>query len=475
MNLTRRLTLLLLPVVLAPLAGAEIKLAGIFGDSMVLQRDKPIAIWGSAAPGEEVTVTLASKTAKGQADANGRWSLRLDPLPAGGPFELAVSGTNRIRLRDVLVGEVWIVAGQSNAELPLISTDGGKEFAAKAKSARLRFFRQEPADAPAPLEDLKGGPWNTCTPDNVAGWSAMGFHFASELAEMLDVPVALIQCTQSGSPAEPWVERATMEQDPELAPALQRFARKSKSMPGAVFNGMLAPLSHFTIRGVLWYQGESNVKFAQQYRRLFPALIEGWRKLSGQGDFPFLFVQLAGFGPKPEQPGESPWAELREVQALARSLPSTGMAVAADIGDVASLHPTNKRDLGHRLALVALAEVYAQKLECRGPNYKSFEVKGSSVRVRFEHAGTALRVHGGGKLAGVALAGADKKFNWAEATIEGDSVVLKCAQVQAPVAVRYAWADNPLCNLENAAGLPAEPFRTDAWEAPAAPKPERGR
>jgi sialate O-acetylesterase len=471
MSTTRVLALLTLPLALAPLARGEVALAGIFGDSMVLQRDQPIALWGTAAPGEEVNAQLSTRSAKTKAGEDGRWSLSLEALPAGGPFELAVWSTNRIRLKDVLLGELWIVAGQSNAELPLAATENGEAEAAKPKSRRMRFFREEPADSPTRLPDLKGGPWMVCAAENAVGWSAIGYYCATELEAELDVPVGLIQCTQSGSPAEPWVERSVLEQDPELAPALARFARKSKSMPGAVFNGMLAPLAPLRIRGVLWYQGESNVKFAQQYRRLFPALIQGWRKLAGQGDFPFLFVQLAGFGPHPKEPGESEWAELRDAQAQARALPATGMVVAADIGDVESLHPTDKRDVGHRLAQLALAEVYGRKVEGRGPSFKSLEVKGSSVRAHFEHAGGGLRAKGGGKLVGFALAGADRKFRWAEATIDGDALVLKAAGVEAPVALRYAWSDNPLCNLENSAHLPAEPFRSDDWAAPAPAAP----
>ena len=465
--MSRLITLCVLSLVLAPLARADVKLAGMFGDSMVLQRDKPIAVWGTAGAGEEVAVALAGKSAHAKAGDDGRWSVRLEALPAGGPFELVVTGASEIRLHDVLVGEVWIVAGQSNAEMPLSETENGSAEAAQAHSARLRLFREEEADSPTPLADLKGGPWKSLAPENASVWPALGYYFATELQGALDVPVGLIQCTQSGSPAEPWTERAALEQDPELKPALQRFARKSKSMPGALFNGMLAPLAPFAIRGVLWYQGESNAMFAKQYRRLFPALIGGWRKLCAQGDFPFLFVQLAGYGPQPSEPGESQWAELREAQALARALPNTGMALALDIGDAASLHPTNKRELGHRLALVARAQVYGQKVECRGPAFKSFEIQGDSVRVHFDHAGESLRVRGEGAVLGFALAGADRKFHWADAKIEGDTLVLKSAQVPAPVAVRYGWADNPPCNLVNSAGLPAEPFRTDDWTAPA--------
>jgi sialate O-acetylesterase len=236
----------------------------------------------------------------------------------------------------------------------------------------------------------------------------------------------------------------------------------NQNSPSVLYNAMIAPLVPFAIRGAIWYQGEANAGRAYQYRTLFPTMIRNWRKAWGEGEFPFYFVQLANWQPLKPEPGESEWAELREAQMMTLREPQTGMAVIIDIGDTNDIHPRNKLDVGHRLAAWALANTYGEKVETSGPLYKSFAVEGDKIRVRFTHA-VGLKTADGGPLKGFAIAGEDHKFVWAEARIEGNDVVVWNKDVTKPVAVRYAWADNPICNLYNKAGLPASPFRTDTW------------
>lgn len=460
--MTRILTPILAALtVLAPPARAEVRLAEIFGSGMVLQRGTSVPVWGWAEPGATVLVALQQQSVSATADAQGRWTARLSALEAGGPFEMVVQGPNKIVLGDVFIGEVWLCAGQSNLGWPLELAEGGATEAAKARWKHLRWFKVTDADAQQPREHLEGA-WNTCNSDSARGFSAVAYWFAKEIESALEVPIGIIECSAAGTPAEVWTDRAALERDPALAPSLRRWARKEKSNPGARYNAMIAPLAPFAIRGVVWYQGESNVAFAGQYQKLFPTLIASWRARFGQGDFPFLFVQLPGFGATAKAPGPSAWAELREAQAQALALPNTAMAIAIDLGAGDDLHPPKKREVGERLARIARARVYGQTVPSRGPTFGSFAIEGKTVRVRFTNA-EGLRVRGGGKPNGFALAGADKRFVWADAKIEDESVVLRAPAVAQPIAVRFLWSDEPESNLENAAGLPAEPFRTDDW------------
>jgi len=343
--------------VLALAAAADVEVAPIFGDGMVVQREQPIPVWGRAEPGERVRVQLGPRSASTVAGQDGRWRVHLEALKAGGPFDLHVRGGNERLFREVLVGDVWLCSGQSNMEWPLSAMEGGELAVARATRPDLRLFqvRQEAAEEPA--SELSGS-WAKCRPESAAGFSAVGYVFGRELAEALGVPIGLVQATWGGTPAEAWTARACMEAEPGLAGSLQRPARQSQSRPGALFNGMIAPLSPFAIRGVLWYQGEANVNLADAYRLLFPALIRCWRTQWAKEDMPFLFVQLAGYGKPADRPGDSAWARLREAQAAALELRHVGMAVAIDAGDE-DIHPRDKLTVGRRLALVALSKVYA--------------------------------------------------------------------------------------------------------------------
>ncbi|GBC98831.1 hypothetical protein HRbin17_01347 [bacterium HR17] len=500
----RKTALWLLSVVLVGQGMGQVRLPALFTDHAVVQRDAPIRLWGTAAPNETVTVTLAGRTATTTADSGGRWQVTLPPLPAGGPFELSVKGQqNEIVVRDVLVGEVWVASGQSNMEWPVALAMNAEQEIAHATDPQIRLFQVPHRVADVPQEEVEGA-WQVCAPETVKTFSAVAYFFARELRRHVRVPVGIIQSTWGGTPAEAWTSRSALESDPQLRPLLDRWqkvladypeaqkryeeqvrrwqeeAEKAKAegkpvpprphpplgpghphAPSGLFNGMIAPLTKFVLRGVIWYQGESNVGRAAEYRRLFPTMITDWRKVWGLGDLPFLFVQLANFlAPKPE-PSESAWAELREAQTFALKLPNTGMATAVDIGDANDIHPRNKQEVGRRLALVARALVYGEHVVYSGPVYERMQVEGNKVRLFFRHVDGGL-VCKGEKLTGFAIAGPNGKFVWAEAVIDGDTVVVWSPQVAQPAAVRYAWADNPEVSLYNREGLPAVPFRTDA-------------
>lgn len=504
---SRWLCAVLVALALSISATADVKLPKIFGDRAVLQCGKPIPVWGTADPGEKVTVEFRGQKVSTVADRDGKWRVTLKPVSAGGPFEMTIRGKNTIALSDLLVGEVWICSGQSNMEWPLFLAKNPEQEIAAANYPQIRFFTVTKRISDIPQSDLPGGEWQECTPQSARNFSAVGYFFARELHNALKVPVGMVQSAWGGTPAESWTSLATLESNPALRSilenwersvqaypqTLQRYAqqiaqweeaaararaegrpepqrpnrpshpRNNPWKPTGLFNAMIAPLIPYAIQGTIWYQGESNVGRAYEYRTLFPAMIRDWRKAWGQGDFAFLFVQLANFLPTKPEPGESAWADLREAQLMTLALPKTGMAVAIDIGEADDIHPRNKQDVGKRLALNALAVAYGKKVVYSGPIYERMKREGNAIRLYFKHADSGLVTPNGEPLKGFAIAGADRKFVWADARIEGNTVLVFSPQVSEPVAVRYAWADNPVCNLYNGAGLPASPFRTDDW------------
>jgi sialate O-acetylesterase len=485
-----------------PGRGAELRLHAIFSDHMVLQRDQADPVWGTAEPGEELTVSVAGQKKSARAGSDGRWKIVLDPLPAGGPHELVLSGKSTITLKDVLFGEVWVCSGQSNMEMSVKSSNHAAEEQAAAKHPTVRLFTvpRKQADGPeSDLVDAKGqatAMWKECTPETIGGFSAVAYFFGRQLKDTLGVPVGLIHTSWGGTPAEVWTSERVLKSRPEFKDLVENYAKrqdtyekalvkykedaekaKSENKPApkapqkpmklsCLYNGMIAPLLPYSIRGAIWYQGESNAGNAKLYQTLFPAMIRNWREDWGEGEFPFGFVQLANFKSNKKEnlsePVESNWAELREAQTMTLSVPKTGMAVIVDIGDSIDIHPKNKQDVGKRLALWAEHEVYGKDLVYSGPIYEALKIENGRAVVSFKHAGGGL-VAKGEKLSGFSVAGEDRKFVWAEARIEGKSVVVSSEHVSHPVAVRYAWADDPVSNLYNHEGLPASPFRTDSW------------
>lgn len=650
---------------IATAAHADVKLSSLFQDHMVLQRGQVVPVWGKADPGEEVTVTLAEQSKRATADANGDWTVKLDPLRAGGPWTFEAKGKNTVKLQDVMLGEVWICSGQSNMEFQTVQARDGAGEVSRANYPQIRLFHV-PNHGSADEQRDTPGQWVVCSPQTVGDFSAVGYFFGREVHQRLGgVAVGLIQSAVGGTPAESWTPTEELAKHPETKPILDRWetdkaaypalkasfdqrikewratyqsepARpaetagwekeqldpstwsaikapgawqdkanwkhngvvwmrkefdvpadwaghdlvlelgriddrdityfngqevgrtwadnplavfvhrkytvpaklvkpgknvlairvwdsgmigglmgdpgemraRSESLPGqpvslegdwkwkvekqvdvppqpqeprgpgnmwtpsALWNAMVRPLVPYGIKGVIWYQGESNADRAEQYQTLFPAMIDSWRKAWAQpeegGTFPFLFVQLANFSnwhADPKDPADSTWAELREAQlkTLAAS-PNTGQAVTVDIGDPADIHPKDKQTVGRRLALAAMAQAYGrQELAFTGPTLERVDVEGDHVRLQFRPGAERLEQHGS-DMTGFAIAGEDHKFYWARAYIEGvDRVVVHSDQVKRPVAVRYGWADNPQVSLYNSAGLPASPFRTDSW------------
>jgi sialate O-acetylesterase len=633
-------------------------LSPLFSSNMVLQRDRPLPIWGWTTPGATVKVMISDQAVTAKAGVDGKWMARLKPLKAGGPFTLMVNGPVQATLSNVLVGDVWICSGQSNMEMGIGNVNNAKQEIADADYSQIRLFTVKKSIAMEPRPGLDVDPsqlmgsWSVCNPQTVGnggwnGFSAVGYFFGRDLHQKLKVPIGLIHTSWGGTVAEAWTSAEALQTLPDYKPVVTRMlaARSDKSqgehsmaekmfawymkndpgtvakwdgsafgdtdwqtmnlpaaweqagipklsdfdgivwfrrefdlpagaegkacklhlgpiddmdttwingtsvgglneynldrvydipagvlkpgkntvairvldtggaggvygkpeqmfvevpggeniaLPGAwkykigvplakttpvpvnvsnnpnvptvLYNGMIAPLLPYGIKGAIWYQGESNAGKAYQYRSLLPTMIEDWRKRWNEGAFPFYIVQLANFQQSSATPTEDAWAELREAQLMtAQHLPNTGLAVIIDIGEAGDIHPKNKQEVGRRLALAALAKTYGEKIEYSGPEYKSMKVEHNQVRLTFDHVGGGLTTKGDEKLTGFAIAGDDHKFAWADAKIEGNTVVVSSPGVSNPVAVRYAWHINPVCNLYNKAGLPASPFRTDSW------------
>jgi len=507
-------------------ASADVRLPALIGDNMVLQQGRQVAIWGTADVGEQVTVRLGKQKKTVGAGADGQWKVKLGPLKKGGPLEMVVAGRNTITIHNVLVGEVWVCSGQTNMDGTLLGKgrSGGvlnaEQEDAAANYPLLRLFVVKKAVAGKPQTELQCQ-WVVATPETVGNFSAVGYFFGRDLHQARKFPVGLIGSSYFDTEGEAWTGDAVLQADPALKvvadswqqkiaeyphvleqfeqklgdpqkvmelqewekaaeeaeangqvalpipdkvvsaiPNVPKDPRSSRRRDAGVWNAMIAPLTSYAIAGVIWYQGESNAEFPYQYRKLFPPMIQQWRSSWGEGDLPFLFVQLTNYSRGFRFPDV--WPTTRESQATALALPKTGMAVAMDIGDHQSMFPKNKQEVGRRLALAAEGIAYGRKIEYRGPSFKSLRVDNGTVRLQFTHVAGGLVVHGE-SLKGFVVAGEDQKFFPAEAKIEGTEVVISSPQVAKPVAVRYAWANDPECTLYNKAGLPAPQFRTDDW------------
>ena len=518
-----KLHLLLLAAVLPAItAVADVRLPRIFTDNMMVQRNQPVRVWGWAAAGEAVTVSFAGKTAATQAGEDGQWAVELPANKSGENLELTVQGKNRLTLKNVVLGDIWVCSGQSNMEMDLGQCLGVPDDIKAADFPKIRRIKFNHAQSGQPEADAPTAtPWQVCSPATVSGFTAAGFYFAREVHQKTGVPIGIVDSNWGGTRIEPWVATEGLALVEELKPehakkqeaakayraglpkaltAMEGWITRTRSqlasgtaistapvipvMPDGgwskLYNAMIHPLVRLPIKGALWYQGEANGDEGETYYVKMRALIGGWRQQWGLGDFPFYFVQLASFQEVTNDPaGGNGWAKLREAQTKSLVIPNTGMAVIIDtvpLAEADDIHPKNKYDVGLRLARWALNRDYGQKqLEVSGPLFKALKVEGSQARLTFDHVGDGLMVGkkagresaaeaGGEKLKHFAVAGADQKWFWADAVIENNSVVVSSPEVKSPVAVRYAFQMNPTgANLYNRDGLPASPFRTDAW------------
>lgn len=498
---------------LSAAAQANVTLRHIFSDNMVLQQGQPVPVFGTADLTEKITVTIAGQKADAVPEKDGTWVANLPALRAGGPFELVVRGTNTITLKNVLVGEVWIASGQSNMGFQLRQATTGAAAIANSANPMLRLFSVPLKGSPEPLADVNAS-WVEANPQTTPNFTAVGYFFARDLQKALGVPVGIINSSWGGTPAEAWTRpdfftdpeyKATMDgwtkQLADYPAALEKYRTvtlpkwqeavkqakadgkpeprrpnppngpDSQNRPGNLYNGMIYPLVPFAVKGAVWYQGEANSGRAYAYRKLLPAMVRTWRESFRQPQLSFYIAELAPYMAIKAEPSESTWAELREAQFLCtKALSPCGVAVTTDVGDPNDIHPKHKEPVGARLALQALAKTYGRQVVCDGPTYRDLKIEGAKARVGFDHADGGL-VCRGDKLTGWAICGADRKWVNADAVIDGASVVVSSAAVTAPVAVRYAWADCPVVNLWNGAGLPAIPFRTDEWPGLTWPKP----
>ncbi|MGC9224559.1 MAG: sialate O-acetylesterase [Terracidiphilus sp.] len=499
-NLVFRFAALAILTLSASHAGAEVRLPNVLSSHMVLQRSRPIHLWGWADPGEQVTADFRGASASAAADSLGHWSLYLPPQPAGGPFSLTVRASNTIQLTDILVGDVWFASGQSNMEIPLIGypgiavIDNGPEEIRNATHPEIRLLHIADRSSYYPLDDIDAH-WTRCTPETAATFSAVAYFFGREIAQKEHVPVGLIDSAWGGTVAEAWLSLDSIAADSSLMPIFASWAAMTDRVentlaieaaeqredaaakaanrvpprhpwhldplswqPAGLYNAMVHPLTPFAIRGVIWYQGESNSALdrAALYQRVFPALIADWRRQWNQGNFPFLYVQISSFKSSPRED----WAVIREAQRRTLAVAGTAMAVTIDIGNPGNVHPADKQDVGHRLALAARALAYGESIEYSGPLYRQATVEGNTIRVYFDHAGKNL-VAKGGSLTGFEIAGANHEFVPASASIAGGSVQISSPAVPDPEFVRYGWQNAPAVNLFNSFDLPASPFMTE--------------
>jgi len=519
-------------------AVAAVRLPAILGDHMVLQQRTDASIWGWASPGERVQVEASweKATRVADADGNGHWKLALPTPAAGGPFTIEISGENRVILTDVLVGEVWLCSGQSNMQMALNFPKLGYakpvlnhlEEIRQANHPRIRLFHVPYRASDTPVDDCKAS-WHPCSPDTVGDFSAIGYFFGRELLAQLDVPIGMIDASQGGSALESWVHPSILAADKEYEHILTRYENALRNLPAAklkyeeqlaawkklgpeeqakalrpmapfgitkfcapstLYNGMIHPILPFSLRGVLFYQGEENAIWPTNYEKLFAAMIRSWREAWGEPELTFLYCQLTGSGAPAKVPANPPpepdpltrqylewhraagepastssesWARVQEAQLRTLRVPNTGMAVTIDIGDGANGHPPNKQEVARRLALNALAKAYGRDVVYSGPIYDALRIVGGTAVVSFRKLQSPLAARGGKPLVGFSVAGADRIFHPAAARIDGDTVVVSSADVPQPVAVRYVWGTNVDNNLINQAGLPASPFRTDDW------------
>lgn len=475
---------------------AQLKLPAIISDNMVLQTGIKVPIWGRATPGETISVQFNNKTFTTTAGKDSNWLVKLDSYRPGGPYEMQVKSNHEQQvIKNIWLGEVWLASGQSNMEFGIQKDKRAAATIPHATDSLIHFFYVPMAHSLMVEKDIPAGRamdarWIVCSPEALsAKWawnafSAVGYYFAQQIRMKTGSAVGMIGSYKGGTPAQAWVSMEGLQQDTALARHVTRHQTLLNSNgkedggfsgPANLFNAMIAPLIPYAIKGVIWYQGESNgdrLPDALEYKTLFPRLIKDWRQQWKQGDFPFLFVQLANHHPQAQTPSEGIWPWVREAQSKTLSLSNTGMAVITDVGDAMDIHPKDKMPVGYRLSLAARKVAYKEKLVYAGPVYRSMKIKGNEVQISFSSVGGGLEARAmenssvaPPQLNGFGIAGADGQFVWAQARIEGNTVIVSSKEVSQPVAVRYNWADNPPGNLFNKEELPAAPFRTDNWPA----------
>ncbi len=447
----------------ATLACGQTKLPKIFGDHMVVQENTAVHLWGWDNPGVDVTAKMGGAGAIARSGPDGAWSLYLPPRSAGGPFELTVKGSSEIKITDVLVGEVWLCSGQSNMEMEVSKAGNATEEIAHGAHPEIRHFKVNHAPAAEPAQDVESNGWQVASPETVGEFTAAGYFFACELQKQLHVPIGIIGSNWGGTRIEPWTPPEGFRSNPalhEISDALDTFPQKNDKgdvnhqSPLALYNGMIHPLVGYRIRGILWYQGEANVGDGMQYFEKMKALVAGWRAVFKNQLIPFYYVQLA---PYHYNKGDG-LPEIWQAQLSAISIPYSGMIVTTDIGNYDNIHPTNKQEVGRRLALWALAQTYGRlDVVCSGPLFQSARREGAKLRLDFAF-GQGLTTRDGQPPTEFAVAGDDGQFSPAQATIEGHQVVCWSDAVAAPIQVRFGWSENANPNLVNAAGLPASPF-----------------
>lgn len=494
---------------------AEVRLPDVFGDSMVLQQKQKIPVWGRADAGETVVVSFQKQKLTAVANADGKWRVDLKPLKSAFTAQtLTIEGKNKIELKDILIGEVWLVSGQSNMQWTLFQSNNGEAEVAKANQPNIRLFNVS-REVAFKKKQGKLGEWKICNPESVKDFSGAGYYFAVDLQKTLNVPIGIINSSYGGSQAEAWTPVEYLNARPELKATVERTkiwneerprvkveydeaikkwredsekqkaaGAKPSPSPGvpdalrdyriasSIYDGMIEPLMPFAIKGAIWYQGESNEARAEQYNILLPTMIRAWRERWGESNFPFGIVQLPNYRKIQAEPVDEAWSFVREAQRkTAVNDAKAGLIVTIDIGEAGDIHPKNKLDVGKRMAIWALKNAYAKNLTS-SPMFQKMEIRGNKIVLTFADVGSGLKIKDGDKLDEFAIAGADKKFVWAEAKIIGkDKVEVSSPNVPNPQAVRYAFNNNPRHpNLTNDSGLPAAPFRTDDWADPTAGK-----
>ena len=494
-------------ITFASTLNADVTLPNIIGSNMVLQQDTLVKIWGWANPGESIIIQTSwldksDPEYKTIANENGKWLLKIKTPKAGGPYNVSIKGDNFIELNNILIGEVWLCSGQSNMDMPMKGwknqpIEGAPNDIANSANKSIRLFIVDKKLANSPLDTI-GGQWVECTPETLKDFSAAGYYFASKLNAETKYPVGAIHSAWGGTVAQAWMRIDYLSTDDYLMPLVDWYYNtnrdwekacqvaeqnnqpkpskpggiNSANEPSALYNGMIAPINNLTIKGVIWYQGESNVGNSFLYRKMFPKLIQNWRCDFHNNKMPFYFVQIASFSEhKPGQqvtpyrgtPRDHGWAHLREAQFMTCSMKNTGMAVTIDIGQTNNIHPANKKEVGRRLALWALTKDYGMDLDYSGPLYAGYRIEGDKIRIYFDYAEDGL-VFRDGVAKGFAIAGHNQHFVWADAVIDGSTVLVFSNQIKEPKSVRYAWDVDPEICLFNKANLPASPFRTDDWK-----------